>query len=111
MKAQSLEASKISLRPEEVHRVSLGGLGGAGYTWTQSVEGEPGVVSVSEEADKPPAMPAPGGPSPGTSSTVYNYVITARKQGTARVRFVLRRPWERDKPPLREVVVDVSVLP
>jgi predicted secreted protein len=111
MKGPSSEASKISLLAGKVHRVTLGGLGGAGYTWDQSVEGEPGVVSVSEEAAKPPAMPAPGGPPPGTSSSAYNYVITAWKPGTARVRFVLHRPWERDKPPLREVVVDVSVLP
>jgi hypothetical protein len=106
-----LEASKVTLHPGEVHRVTLGGLGGAGYTWGQSIEGLPGVVSVSVEPVKAPALPPPGGPPPNTSSRDYTYVITAMKPGTARVRFFLHRPWERDKPPLREVVIDVSVSP
>ena len=110
-KDQSLEASKVTLQPGAVHRLTLGGLGGAGYTWGESIEGAPGIVSVSVEMTKAPAMPPPGGPPPSSFSRDYTYIITALKPGTARVRFFLHRPWEHDTPPFREVVVDVSVSP
>jgi hypothetical protein len=110
-KESSLEASKVTLRPGAVHRLTLGGLGGAGYAWDQSIEGLPGVVRVSVEPAEAPALPPPGGPPPNNSSRDDTYIITALKPGTAQVRFFLHRPWERDKPPLREVVVDVSVSP
>ena len=106
-----MEASKVTLQPGAAHRITLGGLGAAGYTWGQSIEGLPGVVSVSVEPVEAPSLPPPGGPPPNSSSREYTYVITAMKPGTARVRFFLHRPWERDKPPLREVVIDVSVSP
>lgn len=111
MKDQSSEVSKVTLRLGSAHRLTLGGLGGAGYKWDTSIEGEPGVVSVSVQSPEEREMPPPGSPPPNNISRDYTYVITALKPGTARVRFFLHRPWERDKPPLREVIVDVSVSP
>ncbi len=91
----------------------LGGLASAGYVWGEAIEGSSGVVRLAMETAEGPAPPppAPGGPPPGTSSRDQAYLITAIKPGQARVRFYLHRPWERDKPPLREVIVDVTVTP
>lgn len=106
-----LEASEISLRIGGAHVVTLGGLASAGYVWSEAVEGGDGVVSVSTEMGPAPAAPPPGSPPPSTSSRDVSYRIVALKPGNVRVRFELRRPWEGRKPPLREVVVTVSVTP
>lgn len=108
-KEQYLETSKVTVQVGQVHRVTLGGLSGAGYTWSYTIEGPPSVVSVSVEMTQAPAMPPPGGPPPDSFSRDYIYAITGLKPGRATVRFTLAQEWEHDKPPLREMVVDVSV--
>ena len=96
-------SSKITLRVGETHRMILAGLGASGYAWDFTVKGSD-VLSVSEE----PVAPSAASPSSYNCDVVYT--ITALRPGNAQVRFVLRRPWEHDRPPLREVVVGVNVV-
>jgi hypothetical protein len=106
-----LETSKVTLQPGRVHRVALAGFGAGGYIWNFVIEGPPGVIDVSLEPAEPPVFPPPGGPPPPTFSRDHTYIITAVKPGKARVMFLLQRPWEQDRPPVREVTLDVSVEP
>jgi hypothetical protein len=90
--------------------VKLGGLGSAGYVWAFVVEGEAGVVAVSMASSPPPPHDEPGGPAPDSYSAERTLAITALKPGAAGVRLSLSRPWERDKPPLRELYLGITVL-
>src|SRR5256714_8218425 len=106
-KESLLEAHEIALRSGESHRLELGGLGSAGYMWSYEVAGEPDAVAVTIEAAAPPAPP-PGAP-PRSFSAQNSLVITGLKPGHATVVLSLRRPFERNKPPLREMRVQVTV--
>ena len=106
----SLEAHEIKLRPGETHQLKLGGLGSAGYAWECEMGGEAGIVEVSTESLPSPPRPQPGGPAPDSYSIKRVLIITALTPGVASVRLSLRRPWERDKPPLREVRMEITVL-
>lgn len=103
----SLEASSVHLRVGETHRLRLPGLGSAGYGWEMSVEGDGEAVGVSKEF-LPPPLPT-GGPLPAGYSRDEEVVITALAPGTATVRLVQRRSWEGEKPPLKELLLEVRV--
>jgi len=105
-----LEAHKINLRPGNTHQLKLGGLGSAGYTWEYAIEAEAGIVALSMESLPPPVCPQPGGPAPDSYSIERLLIITALTPGVARVRLSLRRPWERGKPPLREMCMEITVV-
>jgi predicted secreted protein len=109
MKESSLEPHKISLRVGGTHQLKLEGPGSTGYTWEYVIEGSLGVVGISiEQLGEPPRHPR-GGPIPDTYSLDTLFVITALKQGTTKVRLFLLRPWERDRPPLKELYLDIAV--
>jgi hypothetical protein len=99
----------IKLRPGDTHRLKLGGLGSAGYAWEYAIEGKAGIVAVTVESIPSPCYPKPGGPPPDSYSIDQLLIITALTPGVAKVRVSLRRPWERDKPPLREICMDIVV--
>ena len=82
----------------------FGGLVSVGYAWNYAVD-PPGILSVSLETAKPPMTS-----QPSTYDSDYIYTVTALNPGNARIRYYLQRPWEKGKPPLREVVMDVVVL-
>ena len=103
-----MEAHEIVLKSGESHRLELGGLGSAGYMWSYEVAGEPDAVAVTIEAAAPPPTPAPGAP-PRSFSAQNSLVITGLKPGSATVSLSLRRPFEKNKPPLREIRVQVTV--
>jgi len=104
-----LEALRIGLKKGETYRRELEGLGSAGYAWEHSIEGAAGVVSVSIEFLGTPPKPPPGDPPPPTYSRKELFIITALRAGESRVRLIQRRPWERDKSPLHEIILNVSV--
>ena len=109
MKDLSSDPHRINLRVGGTHQLKLQGPGSTGYTWEYSIEGSQGIVSVSiEPSGEPPRNPR-GGPIPDTYSLDGMLVITALKPGTTKVRLLLRRPWERDNPPLKELCLDISV--
>jgi len=87
------------------HIQMLEGLGASGYTWEHRIEGPPDVLSITAEVVTPAI-------SPQLTSYNINYVykIIAIKPGKAIIRFCLRRPWESHKPPMREVLLDITVV-
>jgi predicted secreted protein len=100
---------RIELKVGEKHSLTLKGLGAAGYAWSYSLQEGEGVVEVS--TDTLNAMPplGPGDTAPGSYSSDELVTITARRPGRASIRFVQRRPWERDRPPHREQLIEVHV--
>lgn len=104
-----MERHEVVLPVHGVFRLDIGGLGSAGYAWSHDTRGEPGVLAVALEAQSAPATATPGGLPPDSSSVRYVLVLTAQAPGEATVHVTLRRPWERQKPPLREVAVHVTV--
>jgi predicted secreted protein len=96
------ETRQLALAVGQTHTERLPGLAAAGYTWSWSTEGDAQAVSVSLRRDLPATPPAPGGPPPGTASFDEWVELQALAPGSAVIRFVLKRPWERNQPP-REV--------
>ena len=108
-KESLLEALRIELKKGEIYRRELESLGSAGYAWEYSIEGATGVVSASIGFLGAPPKPPAGGPPPSAYSRNELLIITALKVGETRVRLLQRRLWERDKSPLHEIALDVSV--
>lgn len=101
-------ASEIALRVGETYRLELGGLSSAGYDWEYIIDPQ-GIAEVSTEMiGVIPQLP-PGGPSPDTFERQKVFNITALESGTTQVRMFLRRSWEHDKPPLRELCLKILV--
>jgi predicted secreted protein len=100
-----LEAYKIELLTGSSHIQTLSGLGSAGYTWDYVIEGPADILNVSQIITEPQINTIPS-----TYDTDYLYNIEALKPGKTQIRFYLQRPWAKDIPPLREVVLDVSII-
>ncbi len=105
-----MEASSVTLRVGETHNLRLQGLGSAGYGWEVSIDGDGGAVWVSKEVLDTPGHPPAGGPPPSGYSRDEALSITAVALGRATIHLVQRRSWEREKPPLNELVLEVHVV-
>jgi hypothetical protein len=100
---------EVELKVGELHGLELRGLGGAGYSWEASVEGQEGVVEVRRASSGPlPGRTAAGGPPPDNRSLPEAFEVVAVGAGRVRVRFALRRAWEQESP-LEETELDVIV--
>ena len=104
-----MAASRVTVKVGEVWQTLLTGRGTAGYSWTWEVTGESGVVEVASEHLEGPSPPPAGGVPPAGYNRDEQATITALAPGSATVRFVLRRPWERDQPPLEELTIHLEV--
>jgi predicted secreted protein len=108
-KDQSLDQPKtIELCVGQSYDLRLSGHGTAGYVWTHKIEAE--REKIIEVEEKPTHVKD----SQTTRSTTYSvdriFTIHAVSSGRAKVRFTESRPWEKDKPPLNEHSIEVSVL-
>jgi predicted secreted protein len=102
--SSSARRDVVTLRVGERHPVRLAGLGTAGYRWTPLVEGDAGVVEVSDAGVAKPANTRIG------TSADELFTIRAVRRGVTRVRFVQRRPWEsEDERAVNEHVVEIRV--
>jgi predicted secreted protein len=110
MKDRCSEAqSEIILHPGEEHCVVLGGLGSAGYVWEFEVDEPSGVIAVRSGLSSA-KVPAHANHSRlQTYSVEHTFIIDALKPGKAEVRFLLRRPWQKDAPSARTVTIHVTV--
>ena len=103
-------SAHIILKVGESYTLRLQGLGAAGYVWEYSMEGTEKIVAVlagaSEEFTE--AVNAES-PAPGHSSDEF-FTLQAIKPGHAAVRFAQRRPWEKNKPPLKEHILEIEVM-
>jgi predicted secreted protein len=109
MRGLYLEASsEIELHPGDKCHQALGSLGSAGYAWEFEVYGPEGVIRVYQA---PPGLSSIVEASVlQTYSVEHNFIIEALELGKAEVRFVLRRPWEKDVPPVQVMAVRVAVV-
>ena len=100
---------EINLNVDETFRLPLGGASSGGYAWEYIIDGSKEIVNVSSEmVGAIPRLP-PGGPSPDSFERQKVFNIIALEPGITHVRLFLRRPWEQDKPPLRELYLKISV--
>lgn len=97
--------TRIALMAGASQSVELPGRGSAGYLWKFSVEGPPGIVSITAlEGELPPAAELPS-----SASQSARFEVHALRAGRVRVRFQLRRPWEREPLAGQEVVFEIDV--
>ncbi len=100
-------SSDIELHPGEEYSLAVGSLGGAGYEWMFDINGLQDVICVYPG---PPGPPGEIEPSPlHTRSVEHVFVIKAMGAGKAEARFVLRRPWQKEAPPVQVISVKVTV--
>ncbi|MGZ4869537.1 MAG: protease inhibitor I42 family protein [Halobacteriota archaeon] len=90
---------------------TLPGKATSGYKWTYTVEGAPNVVTIAVANIPPAYLEHEGGPLPIAYSADVQFTVTALTSGDVTIRFQLRRPWEKNKPPIDERVVHVVVRP
>jgi predicted secreted protein len=95
----------IELRVGEEYSVRLAGLGTAGYRWEPLLEEGPGIALVH-----PVGGDANEGDEAIGASADEVFAVQANRPGTARIRFVQRRPWERDEPPANEHTIQLRVI-
>lgn len=97
---------KIELKVGEKYTFRLKGLGAAGYNWEYNIEEIEKVVSVSldfvDDGKKTGPLP------PGYSLDVLA-AIEALVPGHATIHLAQRRSWEKDKPPVKEHVLEIFV--
>lgn len=84
-------------------------MGTAGYVWEYEVDGPQKIVDLTKEIiGDVPKLPH-GGPPPDSFERQTVFIIATLNPGITHVRILLRRPWERDSPPLRELCLEISV--
>jgi len=104
-----LETRKIDLKVGNTNRLELGGLSTAGYTWEYTIDEPKKIVDVTKEiVGDIPKLPSEG-PPPDTFERQTVFSITALNPGITHVRILLRRPWEHDISPLKEICLEISV--
>jgi len=96
------------LHPGEEHCAVLGGLGSAGYVWEVEIDEAAGVIAVRPGLSST-VPPRANRSRLQTYSVEHTFIIDALKPGKAEVRFLLRRPWQKDASPARTVTVHVTV--
>lgn len=108
--AQHKEASalEITLRVGETYTLPLQGRGSAGYSWNYTISGDRNAVEVLVEGASAP--PQPGGKPPPTGSAQERLVLKAKEPGKATVELALRRSWEKNRSPLSELRILVTVV-
>jgi predicted secreted protein len=108
MKELSSDPFKVNLQVGDTYQLKLDGPGGTGYVWEYVTEGSE-IIGVSIQQLGEPPRHQRGGPIPDTYSLDELFSLTALKPGTTKVRLTLLRPWERDKPPLKELYLEIAV--
>jgi predicted secreted protein len=97
--------SSIVLSVGEERALALTGLAMAGYRWSGAVSGDdPGAVSLTVRRGELPTGAKPGAGVPEQA------VLHGVRAGSALVRLELRRPWEAERAPARQIELTVEVL-
>ena len=95
--------TSMTARVGEVVELGLPGNAGTGFTWTIVGELPDCLKKVAEpyfKADHPEL--------PGSSGTT-RFRLEAVEAGSGSIRFEYARPWDKDAPPARWSVVDITV--
>jgi hypothetical protein len=97
----------MTLQVGEERTIALPGLGSAGYTWVWDVEGPQDCISVRLDSAAPSSPSEGAVPQGGSIDSLL--VVTARHPCSLTIRLAQRRPWEKNRPPLREQTIAVTV--
>ena len=85
----------------EKKTIELKGNPTTGYTWLYEIEDE-SVISIEEDVKYLGAKGLVG------ATSLFTYIVTARKAGSTKITFEYKRPWE-TQPALETKVYEVSV--
>ena len=96
--------NEIELSKGDTYEVRLYGMGTVGYEWTYTLDGESTAVEVLREIPHSDNIVQ----SPGDSVDSL-FTIHAVHPGKIRIHFALRRPWEKDIPPLDKYDVEATI--
>lgn len=99
---------QIELRVGETYTLEFPGLGAAGYLWTYEILENGNLLDILTEARSAQSVNEEDSPSVGSSANEF-FTLKALEVGHSRVRFVQRRPWEQNQPPLKEHILDVKI--
>lgn len=101
--------ANIELKIGETYMLSLPGLGAAGYPWTYEIDGYRTLIDVSAtraEHQQPRHESEVPLVSSGSDEV---FILQALAVGHLSIRFVRRRPWEKNQPPLKEHIVNIEI--
>ncbi len=98
----------VTLSRGQVFTLPLKGKGSAGYSWAYEVSGDKSAVELTITGKGSPPAATPSRPPP-SSSADEQLVVKAISPGVVTIHLSLRRSWEKDKPPLDEQVLKVTV--
>jgi predicted secreted protein len=98
----------VTLSRGQVFTLPLKGKGSAGYSWAYDVSGDKSAVELGiTGSGSPPATT--GSRPPPASSADEQLIVKAISPGIVTIHLALRRSWEKDKPPLEQQVLKVTV--
>lgn len=100
----------IKLKVGELYRMPMDQLGTAGYIWEYIIEKGKDVIHITQHGLTVPPVTGTKSRIPNTYEGKLEFIITGIKPGLARVKFILHRVWEKNKPPLKESSVNILVI-
>ena len=95
----------LKLAVGESRELSLASLGTAGFLWTYQLQGDDGIVRLTQRRGRP------GEADPVGRSTTERLMIQATAPGRAVIRMQQARPWESSVAPRASFAINVQVLP
>jgi predicted secreted protein len=101
--------ARIELSVGETYTLKLPGLGTAGYLWTHEVIENSNLIDVSVATARISQSSNEGTPPMVGSSVDEIFTLKAQRVGHASIRFVQRRSWEQNQPPLKEHILEVDI--
>jgi predicted secreted protein len=99
----------IKLKPGEEHSFTVDQFASGGYRWDYTIVQSGDVIEVKQESVAETQASQQPGSIPKTFENKLKYTIKAVKPGIAHAKFFLHRVFDKDKPPLKEVLIDVEV--
>lgn len=103
--------TKIQLKVGETYTLRLPGRGSAGYAWEHHIVGNEQTLSVTQEGVREKLPGEVDDRMPSSYSADILLSIRALEPGHATLHLQLRRPWEKDRPPLNMHTLEVTVRP
>lgn len=101
--------ANIELKIGEAYALSLPGLGTAGYRWTYEIDGDKTLIDVSATGAEHQQLSHKRGVPLVGSGNDEGFVLRALAVGHLSIRFIQRRPWEKNQPPLKEHIVNIEI--
>jgi predicted secreted protein len=103
---KSFNGREIKVRTGSMIRVNLEELGAAGYAWSiKDLDSEHFEVLSSGTKSVPPPGDITGAP------VIRTWLISAKKEGKAELKFLHYRPWEGEKNASDTFVLKVRIIP